>query len=188
MRIFATSNSNCLRNMKISEVLAISGKPGLFKVIASSSKNLVVESMLDGKRISVPGSVRISSLSDITMYTTKEDVALREILHSMHKKTKGESAVSHNSSAGDIKTFVDSVVQDLDHERIFNSDLKKLVQWYNLLVSEKALPFDDEEAASKASSKTNSTSKKHKGNSAVKKTVSKSAKGKPTVSMATKKS
>ena len=192
MRIFATSNSNCLRNMKISEVLAISGKPGLFKVIASSSKNLVVESMLDGKRISVPGSVRISSLSDITMYTTKEDVALREILHSMHKKTKGESAVSHNSSAGDIKTFVDSVVQDLDHERIFNSDLKKLVQWYNLLVSEKALPFDDEDetegAASKASSKTNSTSKKHKGNSAVKKTISKNPKGKPTVSMATKKS
>ena len=77
--------------MKISEVLAISGKPGLFKVIASSSKNLVVESMLDSKRTSIPGSVRISSLSDITMYTLKDDVALRTILHSMHKKTKGEA-------------------------------------------------------------------------------------------------
>jgi hypothetical protein len=94
--------------MKISEVLAISGKPGLFKVVASSSKNLVVESMLDNKRTSVPGSVRISSLSDITMYTTKDDVALRTILHSMHKKTKGEAAISHNASAGDIKEFVDS--------------------------------------------------------------------------------
>ncbi|MDE0722327.1 MAG: DUF5606 domain-containing protein, partial [Flavobacteriales bacterium] len=62
--------------MKISDVLAISGKPGLFKILASSSKNLVVESMIDGKRSSIPGSLRVSSLSDITMYTIEEDVPL----------------------------------------------------------------------------------------------------------------
>ena len=65
--------------MKISDILAISGKPGLYKVLASSSKNLVVESMLDGKRISVPGTSKVSSLGDITMYPHKEDVSLREI-------------------------------------------------------------------------------------------------------------
>ena len=180
--------------MKISEVLAISGKPGLFKVIASSSKNLVVESMLDSKRTSIPGSVRISSLSDITMYTLKKDVALRTILHSMHKKTKGETAISHNSSPQEIKEFVDSVVKDLDHERIFNSDLKKLVQWYNLLVSQKALPFEEEEETdeekptSKTTTKATTTANKRRGNTSVKKTVSKGPKSKPTVSMATKKS
>lgn len=133
--------------MKISEVLAISGKPGLFKVIASSSKNLVVESMLDGKRTSVPGSVRVSSLSDITMYTTKDDVPLRTILVDMHKNTKGAAALSHTSTPQEIKNFVNSVISDLDHDRIYVSDLKKLIQWFNILISKKALPFEEEDKA-----------------------------------------
>ena len=132
--------------MKISDILAISGKPGLYKVLASSSKNLVVESMLDGKRISVPGTSRVSSLGDITMYTHKEDVSLREILNNMHDKSKGEIGPEHNSaSAQEIKDFVDSVVADLDHDRIYNSDLKKLVQWYNILLMKNALPLAEEE-------------------------------------------
>ena len=124
--------------MKISEVLAISGKPGLFKVLASSTKNLVVESMLDGKRTSVPGSIRVSSLSDITMYTIKDDVPLKDILIKMHKKNKGDSALSHNSSPQEIKDFVDGIISDLDHDRVYSSDLRKLVQWYNILISPKS--------------------------------------------------
>jgi hypothetical protein len=131
--------------MKISDVLAISGKPGLFKILASSPKNLVVESMIDGKRSSIPGSLRVSSLSDITMYTIDEDVQLREILKSMFDKNKGKPALSHNSAPQEVKDFIDSVVNDLDHGRVYASDLRKLVQWYNLLISQKALPFEEEE-------------------------------------------
>ena len=131
--------------MKISDVLAISGKPGLFKILASSPKNLVVESMIDGKRSSIPGSLRVSSLSDITMYTIEEDVPLREILKSMFDKNKGKPAISHNSAPQEVKDFIDSVVNDLDHGRVYASDLRKLVQWYNLLISQKALPFEEEE-------------------------------------------
>jgi hypothetical protein len=131
--------------MKISDVLAISGKPGLFKILASSPKNLVVESMIDGKRSSIPGSLRVSSLSDITMYTLEEDVPLREILKSMFDKNKGKPALSHNSAPQEVKDFIDSVVNDLDHGRVYASDLRKLVQWYNLLISQKALPFEEEE-------------------------------------------
>lgn len=131
--------------MKISEILAIAGKPGLFKILASSSKNLVVESLIDGKRTSVPGSVRVSSLADITMYTTSDDVPLKDILEGIHKKTKGEAALAHTSSPQDIKDFIDSVVKDLDHERIYVSDLKKLVQWYNLIQAKEGLPFESEE-------------------------------------------
>ena len=98
--------------MKISEILAIAGKPGLFKILASSSKNLVVESLIDGKRTSVPGSVRVSSLADITMYTTNEDVPLKDILEGMHKKTKGGEAPAHTSSPQEIKDFIDSAVKD----------------------------------------------------------------------------
>ncbi|HIK68309.1 MAG TPA: hypothetical protein EYF95_10115 [Flavobacteriales bacterium] len=131
--------------MKISDVLAISGKPGLFKILASSPKNLVVESMIDGKRSSIPGSLRVSSLSDITMYTIEEDVPLREILKSMFDKNKGKPDLSHNSAPQEVKDFIDSVVTDLDHGRVYASDLRKLVQWYNLLISQKALPFEEEE-------------------------------------------
>ncbi|MBI48809.1 MAG: hypothetical protein CL850_00770 [Crocinitomicaceae bacterium] len=131
--------------MKISDILAIAGKPGLYKVIASSNKNLVVESMVDGKRSSVPGSVRVSNLSDITMYTFKEDVPLRDILNNLHKKAKGHEAPAHNSSSSqEIKDFVDSAVSDLDHDRIYNSDLKKLVQWYNILLTKDAFPLEDD--------------------------------------------
>ena len=131
--------------MKISDVLAISGKPGLFKILASSPKNLVVESMIDGKRSSIPGSLRVSSLSDITMYTTNEDVPLREILKSMFDKNKGKPALSHNAAPQEVKDFIDSVVDNLDHGRVYASDLRKLVQWYDLLISQKALPFEVEE-------------------------------------------
>ena len=131
--------------MKISDVLAISGKPGLFKILASSSKNLVVESMIDGKRSSIPGSLRVSSLSDITMYTLEEDVPLRDILKTMFDKNNGKPVLSHNSAPQEVKDFIDTVVNDLDHGRVYASDLRKLVQWYNLLISQKALPFDEEE-------------------------------------------
>ena len=131
--------------MKISDVLAISGKPGLFKILASSSKNLVVESMIDGKRSSIPGSLRVSSLSDITMYTLEEDVPLRDILKTMFDKNNGKPVLSHNSAPQEVKDFIDTVVNDLDHDRVYASDLRKLVQWYNLLISQKALPFDEEE-------------------------------------------
>ena len=150
--------------MKISEILAISGKPGLYKVIASSNKNLVVESMLDGKRTSVPGSKRVSSLGDITMYTFKEDVYLRDILNNMHKKTNGNEAPGHNSSSSqEIKDFIDSAIADLDHDRIYNSELKKLVQWYNILLSKDAFPLEaDEEVADEKAEKTEKTEKPEK--------------------------
>ena len=102
--------------------------------------------MIDGKRTSVPGSARISSLGDITMYTHNDDLPLRDILENMHKKLKGAEAPNHNSSTPqEIKDFVDSVVKELDHDRIYTSDLKKLVQWYNTLLAKNAFPFSEEE-------------------------------------------
>ena len=183
--------------MKISEVLAISGKPGLFKVLASSTKNLVVESMLDGKRTSVPGSIRVSSLSDITMYTLKDDVPLKDIFIKIHKKNKGDSALSHNSSPQEIKDFVDGIISDLDHDRVYSSDLRKLVQWYNILISQKALPFDPEETeeddASKEKSlvtkKTPTAKQKHSAHKPVakKRSVAKNPASKASMNKASKK-
>ena len=136
--------------MKISEILAVAGKPGLFKVLASGSASIVVESMIDQKRSSVPGTARVSNLADITMYTASEDVPLRDILNRIHDAQKGEAGPSHKDGAQMIRDFVDGIVPELDHDRVYQSDLKKLVQWYNLLVGQSAFPLEAPEGAEEA--------------------------------------
>ena len=78
--------------MKITDILAVAGKPGLYQVLASGSASIVVESMVDGKRSSVPGTARVSNLADITMYTHDEDVPLLDILNRMHAAQKAKPA------------------------------------------------------------------------------------------------
>ena len=128
--------------MKITDILAIAGKPGLYKVLASGSASIVVESMLDGKRSSVSGASRVSNLADITMYTMEEDVPLRDILNRIHEAQKGAEGPSHKDSAQGIRDFIDGIVPELDHERVYQSDLKKLVQWYNILTGKDAFPLE----------------------------------------------
>lgn len=133
--------------MKITDILAVAGKPGLYQVLASGSASIVVESMLDGKRSSVPGTARVSNLADITMYTHDDDVPLLDILNRMHDAQKGAEGPSHKDAAQTIRDFVDGIVPELDHDRVYQSDLKKLVQWYNLLVSKGAFPLEAPEQA-----------------------------------------
>ncbi|MEC8401650.1 MAG: DUF5606 domain-containing protein [Bacteroidota bacterium] len=136
--------------MKITDILAVAGKPGLYQVLASGSASIVVESMLDGKRSSVPGTTRVSNLADITMYTHDDDVPLLDILNRMHDAQKGAEGPSHKDAAQTIRDFVDGIVPELDHDRVYQSDLKKLVQWYNLLVSKGAFPLEAPEQAEEA--------------------------------------
>ena len=139
--------------MKITDILAVAGKPGLYQVLASGSASIVVESMLDGKRSSVPGTARVSNLADITMYTQNEDLPLLDILNRMHKEQEGASGPSHKDTAQKIRDFVDGIVPELDHDRVYQSDLKKLVQWYNLLVSKGAFPLEAPESDKEDSTK-----------------------------------
>ena len=136
--------------MKITDILAVAGKPGLYQVLASGSASIVVESMVDGKRSSVPGTARVSNLADITMYTHDDDVPLLDILNRMHDTQKGAEGPSHKDAAQTIRDFVDGIVPELDHDRVYHSDLKKLVQWYNLLVSKGAFPLEAPEKPEEA--------------------------------------
>ena len=166
--------------MKITDILAIAGKPGLFQVLASGSASIVVESMTDGKRSSVPGTARVSNLADITMYTNDEDVPLMDVLNRIHDAQKGAEGPSHKAEAQAIRDFIDGIVPELDHNRVYQSDLKKLVQWYNLLVSKGAFPLEapeEEGADEKASAK--KAAKSEKKPAAKKSEANKSAAKKP---------
>ena len=146
--------------MKITDILAVAGKPGLYQVLASGSASIVVESMVDGKRSSVPGTARVSNLADITMYTHDDDVPLMDILNRMHAAQKGVAGPSHKDAAQAIRDFVDSIVPELDHDRVYQSDLKKLVQWYNLLVAKGAFPLEAPEQPEEAAKEEEAKAKK----------------------------
>ena len=166
--------------MKITDILAVAGKPGLYQVLASGSASIVVESMVDGKRSSVPGTARVSNLADITMYTHDDDVPLLDILNRMHDAQKGAEGPSHKDAAQTIRDFVDGIVPELDHDRVYQSDLKKLVQWYNLLVSKGAFPLEapekpEEAPAEEAPKKEAKAEKKPAKKAAAKKPATKKA-------------
>jgi len=137
--------------MEPKDILAISGKPGLFKVLNTTHRAIVVESLDEGKRSAVPSSARVSSFEDISIFTYDEDLPLSGVLNNMHAHLKGGDAPSPKESHEDLRAFVTEVVEDLDQERVYHSDLKKLCSWYNQLNALNLLPFGEgEEGADEA--------------------------------------
>ena len=130
--------------MVIQEIIAIAGKPGLYRIIVTNRANLVVESMLDKKRISIPGTSRISSLADITMYTTGEDVLLMDVLNRIADKTGKSEVPSAKGEMQAIRDFVEGIIPELDRSLVYNSDLKKLIQWFSILRTNSAFPLESE--------------------------------------------
>ena len=135
-------------------ILSISGKPGLYKLI-SQGKNMLILEALDAtkKRFPVYGHDKVISLGDIAMYTDDEEVALGEVLESVKNKENGAVASIDykKASAGELQAFMAEVLPTYDRDRVHNSDIKKLIQWYNILVSngvtEFVAPEAEEEAA-----------------------------------------
>ena len=111
-------------------ILAISGKPGLYKLISQAKNMLIVENIADKKRMPVYASDKVISLGDIAMYTDAEEVPLATVLESVKKKENG-AEVQFNYKNG----FMAAVLPNYDRDRVHTSDIKKLIQWYNLLVS-----------------------------------------------------
>lgn len=119
--------------MNLTGIIAISGKPGLFKVVAQGKNNLIVESLEDGKRFPAYSTDRISALEDISVYTYDEDASLSELFDTIFKKENGGEAPSHKSDKLTLENYLLEILPNYDQERVYLSDLKKIFQWYNLL-------------------------------------------------------
>lgn len=119
--------------MKLTGIIAISGRPGLFKVIAQGKNNVIVESLVDNKRFPAYSSDRISALEDISIYTYEEEKPLKEIFLTIYNKENGGETISHKESEVNLRNYIDEVLPNYDKERVYISDIKKLFQWYNLL-------------------------------------------------------
>lgn len=130
----------------LKEILSISGKPGLFKILAHKGRNLIVEELTTGRKFPVSARDRIMSLGDIAMYTEGDDKPLGEILDEIYTKENGkELDVKEIMSGEGLKSRFEIYVPDFDKERVHDNDIKKLFNWYNLLVSKGFSKFKEEE-------------------------------------------
>ena len=120
--------------MEFKEILAISGQPGLFRYVAQSRNGFIVESLLDGKRSNASASSRISALSEISMYTEGEDMPLAEVFTKMYAYTEGKQGPSAKEGTARLKEFFGVVIPEYDRERVHDSDIKKAISWFNMLV------------------------------------------------------
>ena len=136
--------------MEFKDILAISGMPGLYKYVAQSTRGIIVESLEDGRRTNASATSRVSALSDISMFTEGEDIALAEVFTRMYAHTEGTQGLSHKESADKMKAYFAEVLPEYDRERVHVSDIKKALAWFNILVAagmtEFTLPSDEETA------------------------------------------
>lgn len=126
-------------------ILSISGQSGLFKLIAESKNNIIVESLETQKRIPVYSTVKVSALEDIAIYTEIGDVPLKDIFKSIYEEEDGGSAISSKSSGNELKKYFEKVVPEYDKERVYVSDIKKVILWYNILQEKDLLDFSEDE-------------------------------------------
>jgi len=129
--------------MNLAGIISISGKPGLFKVIAQGKNNLIVESLDDRKRVPAYATDRISALEDISIYTYDDDKPLKEIYTVIFEKEKGGTTISHKEDAAKLQKYLLEVLPNYDQDRVYGSDIKKLFQWYNLLHKAGELKADE---------------------------------------------
>ena len=129
--------------MNVDKILAISGKPGLFELKIQTRSGFVAESMIDGKRITVSMRSNVSLLSEISMYTYSQEKSLVEILREIAIKENEGPAISHKEDNSKLLAYFKQIVPDYDEERVYPSDIKKVLNWYNMLQA-KGLVSKDE--------------------------------------------
>ena len=119
--------------MVLKDFISVAGKSGLHTIVGKSKNNVIVESLKDKKRFPIFNTNKISALSDISIYTYDEEILLSELFDRIQKKYKKEAAVSHLESAEELKKVFEELVPNYDQEQVYNSDIKKVFQWYNIL-------------------------------------------------------
>lgn len=135
-------------------ILAVSGQGGLFKMVSQAKNSIIVESLLDGKRMPAYATSRISALEDISIFTEEGDVKLIDVFKNIFEKEEGGQAISHKASANDLKKYFAEVLPEFDRDRVYVSDIKKVIMWYNLLQDKDIFKFGEEEVAETSSDQT----------------------------------
>ena len=134
--------------MALEQILSVSGKSGLFRLVGQMKNGIIVESIADGKRFPVHGAAKVSALEEISIYTDEEEIALKDVFKAIYEKEGGKQTVSAKESNDKIKALFEEVVPNYDKERVYTSDMVKVVRWYNELIENEAYDPNAEEESS----------------------------------------
>ena len=130
--------------MGLEKILSISGKPGLYELTAQTRGGFVAKSIIDEKKIAVNVRQNVSLLSEIAIYTITEEVPLGTIFQKISEKENGGEAIDHKVPKKELEAYFSEILPDYDVDRVYQSDIKKILQWYNLLVKNNFTDFSTE--------------------------------------------
>lgn len=129
----------------LNTILAIAGKPGLFKLVSQGKNMLIVESLVNGKRTPAYSHDKVISLGDIAMYTLDEDVPLSDVLEALKAKAEGKPVdVKQFKDDAEVRAYFKEVLPEFDEDRVYTADIKKLFNWYNVLLNAGITEFKEE--------------------------------------------
>jgi hypothetical protein len=147
--------------MDLKEIMSISGYPGLFKFVSQGRSGLIVESLIDKKRTNIPPTAKVSSMNDIAVFTDSEDAPLRVVLQSIKDKSNGGPSIDPKTvKEEEVKEYFAEILPTYDKNRVYFSDIKKIILWYNLLQKNDLLDFEvqeEEEAEDESAEKSSAT-------------------------------
>lgn len=136
--------------MDLSQIISIAGKPGLYKILNQSRGGVIVTSLTDGKKTAIGQTQRVSALSDISIYTMDGDILLHEILKRMYEQTSGKAVDIDLKDDAAVRDFFTEAVPEHDDERVYHSDIRKIIKWYNNLLEKDMLDFTEEASETEA--------------------------------------
>tara|TARA_Y100001978_G_C23486599_1_gene334227 strand:- start:51 stop:497 length:447 start_codon:yes stop_codon:yes gene_type:complete len=119
--------------MELKDFISVAGKSGLHTIVGKSKNNVIVESLKDKKRFPIFNTNKISALSDISIYTYDEEILLSEVFDRIQKKYQKDTAISHLEKGDELRKVFEELIPNYDQEQVYNSDIKKVFQWYNIL-------------------------------------------------------
>lgn len=145
---FKDKSTKQYENNMLRQILSITGRPGLFKIVSQGNRSLIVEDITTGKRFPALARDKVVSLGDIAMYTDSEDLPLGKILDRVYARYEGKPVdVKTLQKEGGLREAFAGVVPDFDRDRVYDNDIKKLFNWYNLLIAAGYNKFEEEQAA-----------------------------------------
>ena len=131
--------------MVLKDILAISGESGLFKFIAQGKNAIIVEHIETGRRSSAFSSTKVSSLEDISVFTEKEDLPLGKVFDKIFEKESGGPAIDSKAETEKLKQYFEEIIPDYSRDKVYASDIKKIILWYNLLQKKEMLVKEEPE-------------------------------------------
>lgn len=130
-------------------ILSVAGKPGLFKIVSNGKNMIIVESLVDHKKMPIHARDKVVSLGDISIYTVSDEKPLQDVFLAMKKIEDGARAsIEPNAKVEELKEYFEKVLPDYDKEKVYPADIKKMITWYNLIIQSN-IDFEKEEKAAK---------------------------------------